>query len=519
MSAGVLLDPSVLVDVPTIPVAEFPCPTLLFQPIGDEIDWDWSMMALEWAVEAGYVLDYWQQWLVAWAFARWPDGCWAARDLVAEVARQNGKNIALEVIELVSLLLFGDTLIIHSAYRADVSHEHYLSLKTNIEASPFLMSYMPRRHNQGFIKTNGNESIEFEVPYIDAHGIEKKRSARLLLKARAMAFGRGPRPQKLILDEAVVLETTQVGTMAPGISAQKNPQVLFASSPPVAGSTMMHSLRQRAGYRPLGWKPERPDPVVDPKDRFFYAGWNNPPDTEATDTVAAARVNPSLGHGRLTLRSLDANRKLMTHADYLREQMGVPEEPLDSDESGPIDENQWASLADPDSKARKQGRALALAVTPDREWATVGVAGARKDGRRHVEWKIRKPGTGWVVAALVRATSKSGLSVRVHSTGPEGALISQLKEADVSVTEVSTADVARATGAFIDAVRDGQLRHLGQTTLTTQALGAVLRMNSEGSVSWAPRATGAIDALKAVTVAFGGSFVPESEEDGEWFAY
>jgi phage terminase large subunit-like protein len=471
----------------------FPQPTLLHLP-PEPADWSYSDIAVEWAESVGYVLDPWQKWLVRWAFARNVDHLWAARDMGVEVCRQNGKNIWLEVVELASLLLFGDKLITHSAHRADTSHEHFLSLQTMIrDVSDELMSYMPSRHNQGFITTNGNESIAFN------------NGARLLFKARAKSAGRGPRPQKLVLDEALVLVPSQIGTVAPSISAQPNPQILFASSAPLSDSTMLHNLRERAELN-------------DTDDEYFYAAWNNDPEVEIGDIEAYHRVNPSLGRGRLTVRSLEANRKLMTEADFRREHMGVPDESIiDSDPTIPAD--MWANLGVKTSEI-VASRAWALSVSADRGWATLGVAGRREDQLFSVEWKTRKPGTGWIVAEVVAAYAVLDLPIRIFRSGPEGSFIDRLIDQGVEVEEVSTNDVAQATSTFIDLVREGNLRHLGQQTLADQIAAATLRISPDASQIWSHRRSDEpIDALMAVTVALGGAFAAKVEDDGEWFSY
>lgn len=291
-------------------------PTLLFEPTGD-IDWTLSDIAVEWAeTVAAYELDTWQKWLVRWTFARSAtDMLWMARDVGGEVCRQNGKNIWLEVVELVGALEFGDDLQTHSAHRADTSHEHFVSLRTRIQSNDELMAMMPRRHNNGFVTTNGNESIEF------ANG------HRILFKSRNQGSGRGPRPKRIIFDEALVLNRDQVGNMAPGISAQRNSQIIFASSAPKADSEVLHDLRRRAIE-------------ADPADRFFFAAWNNSPDVDINDVDAQYRVNPSLGYGRMTEKSLNANRKLMSPAEFAREHMGIPEEPIGT-AGGPISVDVW----------------------------------------------------------------------------------------------------------------------------------------------------------------------------------
>lgn len=445
----------------------------------EAVDWTISDLAVEYARSVGYELDEWQEWLVRWAFVRRRDGLWAARDFGMEVPRQNGKNIVLEVIEVVAVFALGEDLVIHSAHRTDVSHEHFLSLKAHIESTPDLMAQMPNRPNNGFVTANGKESIEL------ANG------NRILFKSRQSGSGRGPRPKRLILDEALILLMSAVGDMAPGMTAQRNPQIVFASSPPKADSLMLHDLRRRAVEAEEG-------------DRLFYAAWNNPPDTDPDDVGAWYRVNPSLGYGRMTETSLQANRRLMSREDYIREHIGIPEPPLSDEANRPIPPDRWTECARAASVIVSND-CWALTVAPDRKWASFGVAGRTADGKIQVETLRREPGTNWVQQYAVDVWNKKRIPLRVHKTGPEGAFIAPLREAGVEVVEVSTTELAQATGQLIDAANAGELVHLGQLSLTKSVESADYRVSSDGASVWSQRSSQVeITPLVAVTVALGG---------------
>jgi hypothetical protein len=459
-------------------------PTLLHEP-PDALDWTLSDIAVEWARDvAGYELYPWQEWLVRWTFVRRPDHLWAARDVGAEVPRQNGKNIWLEVVELVSLLEFGDRLIRHSAQLADTSHEHFVSMRERIEGNDELMRMMPTgRSNDGFVTANGKESIEFG------------NGARLQFRARAKSSGRGPRPQKVVLDEALVLDFGRLGSMAPGIVAQRNPQLIFASSAPKADSEVLHSMRSRA-LEPT------------PGDRLFYAAWNNDPDVDTDGLDAVYRANASLGLGRLTEESLLANKILLRDSpdEYRREHLGVPEMPA-GQQTGPITAEAWAALTDADSRIVSH-HCFAIDVSEDRKWASIGVAGRRSDGLLHVEVVDRRAGTYWLADVVADIWKTRRIPFRIERGSPAASFISILTELGVEVTDVSTAEHAQAVGMVIDAVNASTLRHLGGTYLSSAVAAADLRRSSDAAV-WARRnARSDISPLVAVTLAAGGVPLP-----------
>lgn len=473
-------------------------PTLLLEP-PDAVDWSISDLAIAYAAEVGYVLDDWQQWLVRWAFVRNSASMWAARDYGIEVPRQNGKNVVLEVIEVVALFALGEDLVIHSAHRTDVSHEHFLSLKAHIEQQPDLMAMMPNRPNNGFITANGKESIEL------ANG------NRLLFKSRQSGSGRGPRPKRLIFDEALILATSAVGDMAPGMSAQRNPQIVFASSPPKEDSAMLHALRRRVAD-------------AEPSDRLFYAAWNNDPDTSPDDIDALYAVNPSLGYGRMTEQSLLANRRLMEFADYLREHVGIPESPV-SEDAGPIDVERWNELTDGDSLPAEESVRLALDAPPDRKSATFAVAGKRADAlfhgsiRRHVPLVERddpRPLRTRVVELAKALADGHGTSVIVPPNSPALAWKADLEEAGVPLDLMSPGDYAAACGAVQSSIQDGTLRHRGQPELNAAVAGLMVRTSGDVDV-WSRRSSKVnIAPFVAVTCAL--ARVPSVEESRPVFA-
>lgn len=459
-------------------------PTLLHEP-PEATDWTLSDIAVEFAESIGLELDDWQAWLVRWTFARRADRLWAARDVGAEVTRQSGKNIWLEVVELAGLFLFGDRLIVHSAHRADTSHEHFVSMKEHIEACDDLMDAMPTgRANNGFITTNGNESIEL------ASG------ARLLFKARAKASGRGPRPQKIIFDEALVLEQAQVGSMAPGISAQKNPQIIFASSSPKADSTVLHGLRARA---------------ITPEDgdRLFYAAWNNPATIDLADRDAWYRVNPSLGYGRMTEISLLANRKLMAADEFLREHLGVPEIPIGDARDVKLPAAAWADTVGPDLPRDTPMVAVTFDVTKDSEWSSVAWSAGSLQSP-YVEVREHRQGAGWLPDYLVDLVQREHPSVvACNGAGPAGAavgpILAAFKAAGLSadlLVQMNAGEYKQACGGFYTDVVEGRLRRpAGQGPLDLAAADATERVLGD-AWAWDRRsATVPISPLVAVTIA------------------
>jgi hypothetical protein len=455
-------------------------PSLLHEP-PDADDWTLSDIALEFAAACGYVLDDWQRWLVRWAFVRRRDGLWSARDYGIEVARQNGKNVVLEVIELCACLLFGDRLVTHSAQLTHTAAEHFRSLKDRIEGSDELLQHMPNTPNGGFQVANGKEQIEF------------RNGARVVFRAReSKKSGRGPRPQRIVFDEALILEQYQLGSMAPGISAQQNPQILFASSPPYATSAVLHDLRKRA---------LEPDPDG---DRLFYAAWNNPPGTSPDDREAWYRVNPSLGYGRMTEVSLNANRKLLSAGEYVREHIGVPEPPLGDNSVWPAEV--WRAVVDP--AAEPSGRmVVAVDATPvvpgQAQVGSVAMAGGGVVALITDGAGARLPGRFDDLATeAIRLAQKFDCVVTLDPAGPANVIMPALADAGVEVLPVSGQALGAACGSFHSGVTNGLVKVRKHPDLDAAVVGASMKPTGD-TWRWARRDLAVdVSPLVAVTLAW-----------------
>ena len=454
-------------------------PNVLHLP-PDVTDFELGDIAVEFAADVGLKLYDWQAWALRNILARRTDGNWAARDSCLEVPRQNGKNAVLEALELALVFLLGARLVIHSAHRVDTSAEHFIRMRSLIESSPDLMDQMPKTPNRGFVTANGKEAIHL------ADG------ARILFKTRSRTMGRGPSPDAIVFDEAMELPKEAVGSMTPALSAREKALLVFTSSSPMATSDQLWRLRRRALNGDGG--------------RLFYAGWNSDPDVDPADEANWFACNPSLGF-RKNVEAMRADRDLMDPAEFAREHLGIPEDPVAGSTVIPLE--QWDGLHD--EASQMSGRVLvALDVSPDRKWATFAAAGRRDDGLVHVEMIERRPGTSWVVeyAKSVGYLRETGL--RVEKGGPAASLIAPLVEAGVEVEEVSTDDLKRATGLFIDAALAGELRHLGGQSLRSAVSAAQLRASGDAEL-WSRRSSKMdITPLVAATIALGG--VPEAGE-------
>lgn len=447
--------------------------------------------SLGWDDELGhgfYELDEFQKYCIRGLLSEDAGAKLCALVAVILMPRQNGKNVILEVVELYAFFVLGLPYILHTAHLQETVADHMARVWSAIEFDEDLLSICKQ------IVANGKERIW-----------RTDTKAYIKFRTRSKKAGRGPSPRMVVLDEALHLTDDQIQATLPSMSAQTmrkdKPILIYTSSAPVAESVVLHRVRAAciAGLMPDAFFAEWSVELVarDHTERLREMR------RIAADRDGWYAANPAMGV-RIDPDWVQANEvPMMSVEAFLIERCGVVFDPSDGGDDV-IDPVVWASLADTESVITAQ-KAWALSVTPDRQWASFGVAGRREDGLLHGAWLERKAGTAWVVDTGVALYEASRLPLRIHKSGPEGSFIPLFRERGVEVIEVTSAEAAQATGRIIDAANAGQMRHLGQDAMAQALRCAVLRMSADGAVLWSQRnSSGDISALCAVTIAVGG---------------
>lgn len=436
--------------------------------------------AAELAESVGLVLDPWQRLTLDVILGERRDGSPAAFEACVICPRQNGKGAILEALELAWLFLHGERLILHSAHEFKTANEAFLRIANLIDGSSDL-----RRKVLRIRYANGEQ------------GVDLRDGRRLKFVARSRGSGRGFSGDKIVLDEAYELDAPAMAALLPTMSARPNPQIVYASSAPMATSTFLHSVRSRA------IQAIKDD---DSSGRLAFLEWSAESDDDFTSPSTWQKANPALGI-RISEEFVASELAVMGEnlREFARERLGIPDGQDGSTSVIPYDA--FHALVDGDSQIT--GRVvMGLDVNPERSWASIGVAGRRVDGLAHVEVVDRRPGTAWIVERVVEVTSRWNCDLRVDGASPASSLIPELRAAGVRVVEVNLTEMARSCGAFLDAVVNHRLRHLDQAALANAVSGA--RKRTVGQVwAWARSASSVdITPLVAVTLAFGGLNTP-----------
>lgn len=448
--------------------------------------------------DAGGLLFDWQEMVLEGVLGLDEDDRWVSSNDGIDVSRQNGKGVILQAVEAFAAFELGYSVVMHTAHEFATSQEHQLRLETFIQDAPHLHARV--RDRGGYRHANGQESINL------------KSGCRIIFKARTTGGGRGYSGDLLVWDEAMVIRDAVVGAQKPMLRASQakhGPKTIYAGS---AVDQEVHEygvnfarLRERGIAR---------------AEKVCWFEWSAPFDdlSEMTDDLMRDRTlwraaNPSIDDGLISEDDMADEIESMPKRTAAVELFGVGDWPrTDGLTDEVISVADWLGLVDERSKIVGT-KWFSFDVSPDRAWASVAVAGKRKDGRQHVEVTDRRRGTNWVpgrVAELVDRHDCGG--VTCDATGPATSLVHELADLGVEVTATSARDHANACGLLFDLVVDKRVRHLGQPELTSALRGATTRPLGD-AWAWARRTSGTdISPLVAATLAvWGSATVPKPE--------
>lgn len=455
------------------------------------------------AKRAGLELDPWQALELQDALGERADGMWAAFEVALILARQNGKGGVLEARVLGGLFLLGERLIMYSAHEFKTAQEMFKRIEALIAGTPEFS-----RRVKMVSRSKGDEGIEL-------HG-----GQRLRFLARSNGSGRGFTGDCNIWDESQNLAEASVDALLPTMSAVPNPQLWYAGSAPdkdLAPCEQIARVRRRA--------------LSGTARRLAYSEWSADLCTEMcakdcdkhddpADPRVWAKTNPALGI-RITEEFVAGEHESMSAKGFARERLSVGNWPTEGAGWEVIPEDVWTSLLSPG--VIEGTVSIAIDMTPDRSYTSIGLAGRRADARPQVEVIDHEHGSTWVVARAVELKAKWKFSVVViDPASPAGTLIKPLEDAGIKVVQVSAREAAYAAQGFYDACMDtADLAHLDDPILSAALAGAAKRPLAD-AWAWARRGVSVvISPLVAVSLALWGlANYPTVEDDVEpWAMY
>lgn len=299
---------------------------------------------------------------------------WAAYEVAVLVARQNGKNGCIEVVELGWMINEPGVSILHTAHKFSTAMESMEKLETLIRSHPLIEAeLLPGK--KGVVRSHGFESIKF------------KNGSIIRFKTRTNMGARGFSVDRLIFDEAMDLSPASIKSLTPLLTTADNPQIWYlASAADVTDQAYCHkwaSLRKRAlrGADPalcwMEWSTAEPPELTSHEELLAWC----------EDRERWEESNPSLGY---LLDEEYIENELAGMADqlpgFLVERLSVGNWPTDlaATPEYVIKPDDWSARTDPKPILRNDS-AIGMDVSPDGLTCTIAAATFREDGGSHLE--------------------------------------------------------------------------------------------------------------------------------------
>jgi hypothetical protein len=459
--------------------------------------------AIDLAAAAGLVLEPWQADGLRTMLSTRSDGKWACFEYGEIVPRQAGKTALAMARALAGLFLLGERTIVWSAHEYRTAMRSFRDMRVLIAALGEVVGPNLIQVGETSIKvnnTNGEESFE-----------RLDTGQQIKLVARSKGAGRGFSIDCMVIDEAFAYTEQQQDALMPTLAARPNPQIIYASSPPLDGNSgdVMYSLRRRAlkgddetlGWRDWGLAMELDElKALSPARRVEILD----------DRAIWAQVNPALGLGRVSEESILRLRRSLSEDGFAREMLGMwPRQISELVGWQVIPEQPWRLRGGLDRERPTDSITFGLdASWPDAAFGAITVAGRLEDDDVSVQVIEHRPSTGWMVKRAIELDQSHPDAVFVlDKAGPAGHLLQELEAAGLEVMTPAMQEIARAFARFRAEVMGDEpcLRHYDQSELD-DALKAASKRPLGDAFTWARQGEADISPLTAATMAILGVF-------------
>lgn len=399
-------------------------------------------------------------------------GRWSAQTCGGSVPRQNGKTLGLVVPRCNFGMITSGEEIIYTSHLQ----------KTSTETFESIASFFDRKALRKYVK-DIKTALGREQVILNNGG-------RIKFLARTRNGGRGQHGDLLIFDEALELDADSQASFLPAISASRNPQTIYISTPPTSKSdgSVFRGLRENAlsgEANRLAWFEWSVDEIGDVKDKArWYA------------------TNPSLGT-LIQESTVEGECEQMDADTFARERLGWW--PVRKAAEHVIDAAEWAACKVDDPK-REGIVTYAVKFSPD---GSVGAMAACHKGDVPfvyvVDARSMSGGLGWFADTL-KANHAKAAQIVIDGQSNAQALTERLLDAGVpskAIIRPRTADVIAANSMLVSAVHEKAIAHYGQPALDMSAtMTAKRRIGNDGG--WGFSSTDDADAalIEACALAY-----------------
>jgi hypothetical protein len=440
----------------------------------------------------------------------------AVFEFAAVCARQNMKTALFKMAALGWIFITDQRLVVWSAHEMSTTKEAFLDLVVLIENCAPLRKRLAPGPSNGIYRGNGDEAITLAPTPATPEG------QRIKFKARTHGGGRGLTGNKVILDEAMYLQASHMGSLLPTLSAVEDPQVVYGGSAGMAASEVWRGVRDRGragtsarlGYMEFCAQPEE-NACIDENCAHALGV-----DGCALDDIEYIRqANPALER-RISIDYIRAEREALPPEEFGRERAGWWDKPDAADEPL-ITPEMWTPLTDPSSEPLDPV-AFGVYTKIDRTASAIGVVGRRADGKFHVGIvpAVRGksidslPGTAWIPERVKELRDQwKPCAVVIDGHSAAASLITTIEGLGVEVVTSNATDLAKACGSFHDAVTEKNLCHRGAGPLFRSVTSAKKRDLSDAWAWDRKDKDSDITQLMAVTLAMHGFIVHGQPEE------
>ena len=401
---------------------------------------------------------------------------WAAQTCAGSVARQNGKTLGLVVPRCNYGMVALSEEIIYTSHLQKTSTETFEAIAGFFDSKP-LKKYVKD------IKTAiGREQVILN------------NGARIKFLARTRNGGRGQHADLLIFDEALELDADSQASFLPAISASRNPQTIYISTPPTAKSEcgVFRGIRNRA--------------VSGDSERIAWFEWSTDEIGDVKDKARWYATNPSLGV-LIQESTIEAECEQMDADTFARERLGWWSSTEKAKAETVIDSSDW--LACKVDKPKDGGVTVyAVKFAADGSVGTLAACHKYADSMPFVyvvESRSMGGGLRWFVSNLAQRKDKAAQIV-IDGQSNAQSLTDQLLDAGMSgscIQRPSTSDVIAACSSFANAVKEHTVTHYGQPALDDSATKTVTRRIGKNG-GWGFASTDEADAtlIEACALAY-----------------
>lgn len=448
-------------------------------------------LALEFAAGYGLVADPWQSVFVK-AWLRTDKSGWCASTWGISVARQNGKNGGLEIVELylmvaLNLKILHTSHLLGSARKAFKRLMHFFGSQKNDPQAKFPELNALVKEVR---KTNGQEAIELH------------NGGLIELGARTGGAGRGSSFDVLVVDEAQEYEEDEQEALEATVSASPSgdPVIIYMGTPPRDLSergepfVRVRNAAITGADKRVAWVEHSAHGDVDKMDETTLRAF-------VADRKNWADGNPALG-GRIKVRTVEGEHFRFSPRSFARERLNMWPTPS---AAGKLAFTKWDDRAIEDPDPEWPIAAYGVDMNPERTKVSIGVSTFAEGDVVHLELAADAPFDERGTTALVDwlwERCKRRVPIVIDAYSPARDLLeARLKAKKMRVYILNAQEYTQACAMLHEAVETApSVSHFGQEHLDASAKSTTQEpiKNRPGSFKWNRTS---LDADLAPTVA------------------